>query len=117
MANTPFSLFEKPVRYPKGTSKEYTDRINSEYEKSIPLLKEKGYDTDSFTQDIIEKHLDDFFSNYHKDRDEINKGLGTNEINQHWDTNYRPTFNALMTALDKFYNDDFIKKAPYGYED
>ena len=105
------------IRYPKGTSKEYTERINQEYEKAIPLLKEKGYDVDSFNQEVIEKHLDDFFTNYHKDRDEINKGLKLDEINKFWEANYKPVFGALMTSLDKFYNDDFIKKAPYGYND
>ena len=128
MAKSPLELAKainptKEVRYPKGTSKEYSDRINADYEKVIPLLREKGYDVDAFTNDTvdnhfnsnIEGHLRDFFDNYHKDRDEINKGLKTDEINAYWDENYKPTFNALMTALDKYYNDWYIKNAPNGY--
>ena len=103
------------IRYPKGTSKEYTDRVNAEYEKVIPLLREKGYDVDSFSNDNMSKHLDDFFTNYHKDRDEINTGLKLDEINAYWNENYKPLFDALMTAENKHYNDWYIKNAPWGY--
>lgn len=101
----------------KGSSPEYTERINSQYEGVLPLLKEKGYDVDNWNQDAIEKHLDEFFTNYHKERDEANKGLKLDEINSYWNTNYKPTFDALMIALDKYYNDDWQKNAPMGYED
>ena len=63
MASNPLQLAKtinqnSEIRYPKGTSKEYTDRVNTEYEKVIPLLREKGYDVDSFTSDTIENHFD-----------------------------------------------------------
>lgn len=129
MAKSPLELAKainetQEIRYPRGTSKEYSDRINSDYEKVIPLLREKGYDVDAFTSDTvdghfnsnIEGHLKDFFD---KHRDYAKNKWGDltplEEGNKDWDENWKPTFNALMTALDKYYNDWYIKNAPNGY--
>lgn len=108
----------KPRRV-KGSSPEYTQRINSQYESVLPLLKEKGYDVDKFTQEGVESHLRDFFKGANADEEMqgfYNKGKH-DEGNRIWNERYQPTFDALMIAYDKLYNDYWQKNAPMGYED
>ena len=102
----------------KGSSPEYTQRINSQYESVLPLLREKGYDVDNFTQEGIEGLLREFFEGSNKD--EELQGLykkGAAQGNELWNKKYKPTFDALMTAYDKYYNDYWQANAPMGYED
>ena len=102
----------------KGSSPEYTERINSQYNSVLPLLKEKGYDVDNFTQDGVEQLLKEFFDGANKD--EELQGLyqkGARHGNVLWDKKYKPTFEALMTAYDKLYNDYWQANAPMGYEE
>lgn len=102
----------------KGSSPEYTARINKQYEDALPLLREKGYDVDNWDMAGIEQTLKEFFDGSHKD--EELQGLynkGAKYGNVLWDKKYKPTFDALMIALDKYYNDDWQAKAPMGYEE
>lgn len=122
MAKNPLELvneMETPKpRIVKGSSPEYTEKVNKAYESSLPLLREKGYDVDNFNMDVIEGHLHKLFED--SDADEELQGLYKKSMydagNKIWDTKYKPTFDALMAALDKFYNDDWQSKAPMGYE-
>ena len=102
----------------KGSSPEYTNRINSQYESVLPLLREKGYDVDNFTQEGVEGLLRKFFEGSNAD-EELQGAYkkGADAGNQIWDTKYKPTFDALMTAYDKLYNDYWQQNAPMGYEE
>lgn len=106
-------------RIVRGSSPEYTERINSQYEGALPLLKEKGYPVDKWDMKGIENHIRDLFTN--SNSDEEMQGLykqGKHDLgNKIWDERYKPTFDALMIALDKYYNDDWQTNAPMGYED
>lgn len=116
---------DEEIRYPSGTSKEYTDRVNADYEKVIPFLKENGYDVDAFTNDTvdnkfssnIEEHLRKLFegSNADEELQGLYKQSKYDEGNALWDKKYKPLFDALMRAEDKYYNDWYIKNAPNGY--
>lgn len=102
----------------KGSSSEYTNRINKQYEDLIPFLKEKGYDIDAFNEDTVETHIRNLFDKWHEDEKQKWGGRGPlQESNAYWDSNYKPIFDALMVALDKYYNDDWRKRVPMGYVD
>ena len=63
--------------------------------------------------------MHDLFKN--SDADEELQGLykkgNYDEGNKLWGERYKPTYDALMNAYDKLYNDYWIKNAPMGYED
>lgn len=107
------------VRRVKGSSPEYTARINKQYEDALPLLREKGYDVDNWDQKGVEQTLRELFKS--SDADEEMQGFYKSgkhdEGNKIWDARYKPTFDALMIAYDKLYNDYWQKNAPMGYEE
>ena len=103
----------------KGSSPEYTERINKQYEDALPLLRGKGYPVDKWDMNGIEGHLREFFKGSNAD-EELQGYYNKHDYdngNKLWDERYKPTFDALMIALDKYYNDDWQKKAPMGYEE
>ena len=115
------------TRRVKGSSPEYTARVNKQYEEILPLLKEKGYDVDSFTSETIDnhfdsnirQHLDKFFKDSDADKEiqDLYTKHDYDKGNALWNERYRPTFNALMRAYDKYYNDWWQANAPMGYEE
>ena len=99
------------INYPKGTSKEYTQNVNSKYEQAIPILEKAGIKLSDFkgkknslggmddnTQEIAEKYVFEPF-----------KKKYPNGNNDAWNKEFQPLFDAIMAVEDKNYNDFYIK--------
>ena len=99
------------VNYPKGTNKEYTQSVNTKYEKALPILekagiklseftggksKEGGYDSNAM--EIAEKYVFEPFNKKYPN--------GNNEA---WNKEFEPLYLAINAVLDKNYNDFYIK--------
>ena len=116
----PIELVNNMQELPKGTSTTYTDEINKKYNDAVSFLKEKGYDVNSFNQDSVKQHIDKLFVDHDNELKAVNKNLNNlrmpaNTGNELWNLKYKPIYNALDVVSDKLYNDDFIKKAPFGF--
>lgn len=99
------------VRYPEGTSKEYTMKVNDKYEKALPIIEKLGISVDDFggkqskeggfednTEKIMQKYVfEPFNKKYPK---------GNNEA---WDREFQPIYDAIEAVSDKNYNDWWIK--------
>lgn len=102
---------EKGSVYPKGTSKEYTNKVNKKFEEAKPILERLGIKLEDFggkpsgkggfednTKEIMDKYVfDPFRKKYPK---------GNNEV---WEKEYQPIFDAIESVADKNYNDWYIK--------
>lgn len=96
----PKAATEKDEKYPKGTSKEYTEEINKKYSGAVDILKKAGIKTDYKNYEEISKAQDEIMSKWEESKD---------------DAKYKPIYEALEIVEDKIYNDDYIRLAPYGY--
>lgn len=99
------------IKYPQGTSKEYTFKVNEKYEKAMPLLEAMGVKESDFggqpskeggfednTKELLDKYVfEPFNKRYPK---------GNNEM---WKNHYQPIYDAIEAVADKHYNDYWIK--------
>lgn len=99
------------VKYPAGTSKEYTMGVNKKYEQALPVLEKLGIKEEDFggqkskeggyedkTREIMEKYVfTPFKEKYPK---------GNNEA---WQKDFQPIYDAIDAVADKHYNDWYIK--------
>lgn len=108
---------KEEVKYPKGTSKQYTDEVNKKFEESKPILEKLGIKLEDFggketkqggytdnSKEIMDKYVFEPFRKKYP-----------NGNNDAWEREYQPIYDAIEAVLDKNYNDWYIKKAPYGY--
>lgn len=113
-SHEPYSL-----RRVKGASPEYIAKANKDYEDVIPFLKESGYNLDNANTALFEKYMDDLFAKI--DNDEELQGFYNRgkyeEGNNLYNERYGKLYNALDKGWDKFATDEYVEKAPYGYED
>lgn len=99
------------VKYPRGTSKEYTEKVNKNYEKALPILSKLGITPDDFggkkskeggfednTEEIMNKYVFKPF------RQKYPKGN-----NAAWEKEYQPIYDAIEAVGDKHYNDFYIR--------
>jgi len=91
---------EEANRFPKGTSKEYTDKVNKQYESAIKILGDAGIKTDFKNFEDISKAQKEIISKWNETHD---------------GAKYKPLYDALEVVEDKMYNDSYIRLAPYGY--
>lgn len=98
------------VKYPEGTSKEFTMRVNEKYELALPVLDKLGIKEEDFggkrakeggfednTEEIMNKYVfEPFNKKYPK---------GNNDA---WDKEYQPIYDAIEAVADKHYNDYWI---------
>lgn len=85
--------------YPRGTSEEYTKKVNEEYEKALAELKKLGYTDEQLSPENIGATIGDHLQKWGYSHSDEEKRI----------------YELLNAIDDKHYNDDFIKKAPYGY--
>lgn len=98
------------VRYPKGTSKEYTMMVNDRYRNAIYRLRDAGIDIKDFkykpakeggiitnTAGIMQKYI---FEPFNKKYPKGN--------NSAWENDYKPLYDAINAVDDKVYNDWWI---------
>ena len=98
------------ITYPKGTSKEYTMKVDKEYQEALPILKKYGVDIKEFgsweDKDAFADKYEEITKKYVFDRYEKE----TNKTNQVWkEKGYQELFDALEKVEDKQYNDWWIK--------
>lgn len=105
-------LIQETKDYPAGTSKEYTDKVNSKHAKALEFLNSKGIDLDkeytespskegglnSNVKEIMNKYV---FDPFHKAYPN-----GNNEV---WDRDYKELFDSIDAYADKRYNDWYIQ--------
>ena len=108
----PLNLDSKDeIVYPKGTSKEYTDKVNAEYKKALPILEAAGIKLEDFggrtndrggyednSKEIMDKYVFEPFRQKYP-----------NGNNDAWEKEYKPLFEALDAVFDKNYNDWWIR--------
>lgn len=111
--------YKSSIRVPKGSSVDYRNKVNAEYESFLPYLKEQGYQTEGAHWKDVEKHLDDLFKGIESDEElqGFYKQHKYNEGNNLYNERYGKKFQALMSMLDKLYNDEWWATAPMGYEE
>lgn len=99
------------IVYPKGTSKEYTEKVNAEYKKALPVLEKYGIKLEDFgghtnnrggyednSKEIMDKYVFEPFRKKYPN--------GNNAI---WEREYKPLYEAIDAVLDKNYNDWWIR--------
>lgn len=98
------------ITYPKGTSKEYTIKVDKEYKEALPILKEYGIDIKEFgsweDKDAFADKFEEITNKYVFDRFKQEK----DQSNKAWkDKGYQRLVDALEKVEDKQYNDWWIK--------
>ena len=99
------------TKYPAGTSKEYTEKVNKRFEQALPVLEQAGIKLEDFggkaskeggyednTEEIMNKYVFEPF------REKYPQGN-----NDAWEKEYQPLYNAIEAVFDKNYNDWYIK--------
>ena len=97
------------IGYPKGTSKEYTQKINKQFDESYKTLKEKyGFTDEQLKSDKVSETIDHILQVY----DNFKFSGGKSK----WNEQELKEIHSLLDVLDdKYYNDSFIRLAPYGF--
>ena len=98
------------ITYPKGTSKEYTMKVDKEYKEALPILKEYGIDIKEFgSWEDKDAFADKFLEIYNKYVSNRFK-KETDRSNKAWEEKgYQRLSDALEKVEDKQYNDWWIK--------
>lgn len=100
---------KQEVKYPKGTSKEYTQKINKQFDESYKTLKEKyGFTDEQLKSDKVSETL----SGVHQLFDNSQFYGGKSKWSKE---QLKEIADALDVLDDKYYNDYYIRLAPRGY--
>ena len=102
---------KEEIKYPKGTSKEYTDRVNDAYNKSLPILEKAGIKLEDFKGSSnkiggFDTNADEIMQKYVFEPFRKKYPNGNNEA---WEREYKELYDAIDNVLDKQYNDWYIK--------
>jgi len=97
------------IGYPKGTSKEYTQKINKQFDESYKTLKEKyGFTDEQLKSEKIDETIEGFIQGWENAQFAGGRRKWTEEEHKE--------IHSLLDVLDdKYYNDYYIRLAPRGY--